>query len=410
MKILYVSQYYSPEVGAAAARVSELAGAWAQAGHEVTVLTAFPQHPVGVKAPGDRRVFFRREKDGKVELLRCYVWATPNAGNLKRMIMFLSFALSAAFLGCRKAARPDVVVATSPQLLTGLTGWYLARKFKVPFVFEVRDLWPESIIAVKAMEDNILIRGLKKLSAFLYSRSSLIVTVGAGYKRRVMELYGIPEKKIFVIPNGVETKIWKPGGRNNALRRKLGWGNDFVVLYLGTIGMAHALHRLVQAAGLLKQRRDIRLVIVGEGAEKKNIRELIKDRGLRNIQVLDSVPKEKVPLYYSACDLGVVHLRDTPLFREVLPSKIFEYLAMERPVISAVGGDANGLVQISGGGIGIEPEDPRTLAQVILRLSGQKARLKAMGKKGRKYVLRHYDRHVLAESYVKLLEKACRRV
>jgi colanic acid biosynthesis glycosyl transferase WcaI len=408
VKILYVSQYYSPEVGAASARVSELAGAWAQSGHEVTVLTAFPQHPVGVKTPGDRRVFFRKEKDGAVTLLRCYIWATPNAGNLKRMIMFISFALSAALLGSRKAERPDVVVATSPQLLTGLAGWYLARKFKVPFVFEVRDLWPESIIAVKAMEDNVLIRGLKKLSAFLYAQSSLIVTVGEGYKRRVMKLYGVRDKKISVIPNGVETKIWRPGTRNNALRRTLGWGNDFVVLYLGTIGMAHALHRLVQAAGLLKHRPDIRLVIVGEGAEKKNVRELIKDRGLRNIQVLDSVPKDKVPSYYSACDLGVVHLRNTPLFREVLPSKIFEYLAMERPVISAVGGDANGLVQISGGGIGIEPEDPRTLARVILRLSGQKARLKHMGKKGRQYVLRHYDRHVLAKSYVKLLEKVCR--
>jgi glycosyltransferase involved in cell wall biosynthesis len=404
VKILYVSQYYSPEVGAAAARVSELAGAWVQSGHEVTVLTAFPQHPVGEKAPQDRGVFFRREKDGKVELLRCYIWATPNAGNFKRMFMFLSFALSAAILG-RKAARPDVVVATSPQLLTGLTGWYLARKFKVPFVFEVRDLWPESIIAVKAMEENLIIRGLKKLSAFLYCHSRLIVTVGEGYKRRLMELYGVRDKKIFVIPNGVETKLWKTGPRHNALRRKLGWDNDFVVLYLGTIGMAHALHRLVQAAGILKHRPDIRIVIVGEGAEKKNIRELIKDRGLRNIQVLDSVHKEKVPLYYSACDLGVVHLRDTPLFKEVLPSKVFEYLAMERPIISAVGGDTNRLVEDSGGGVGIEPEDPEQLAKTILKLSRQRARLTRMGKRGRQYVLRHFNRTVLAEKYVAKLRE-----
>ncbi len=312
MKILYVSQYYSPEVGAAAARVSELAGAWAKAGHEVTVLTAFSQHPVGVKAPGDRGVFFRREKDGGVTLLRCYIWATPNAGNLKRMIMFLSFALSATLLGSRKADRPDVVVATSPQLLTGLTGWYLSRKFKVPFVFEVRDLWPASIIAVNAMEDNILIRGLKKLSAFLYAQSALIVTVGEGYKRRLMELYGVRDKKIFVIPNGVETKLWKPGPRRNALRRKLGWGNDFVVLYLGTIGMAHALHRLVQAAGLLKHRTDIRIVIVGEGADKKNVRELDHGPGASQYPGTGFGPQGKgapsiiPPVTWAWCTCGIL--------------------------------------------------------------------------------------------------------
>jgi colanic acid biosynthesis glycosyl transferase WcaI len=405
MKILYVSQYYSPEVGAAAARVSELANAWTRAGHEVTVLTAFPQHPVGVKARADRRVFFRREKDGEVELLRCYIWATANAGITKRMIMFLSFAVSAAVLGIRNVSKPDVVVATSPQLLTGLTGWYLARKFKVPFVFEVRDLWPESIMAVDAMKENFLISLLKKVSAFLYSRSSRIVTVGEGYKRRILDLYHVRAKKISVIPNGVETGLWKPGARNNALRRSLGWGDDFVVLYLGTIGMAHALHRLVQAAGLLRERRDIRIVIVGEGADKKQVRQEIEHRGLTNIQVLDSVPKKKVSEYYAACDLGVVHLRDTPLFREVLPSKIFEYLAMSRPIISAVGGDANRLAQVSGGGIGIEPEDPRKMAQVIQKLSHEKARLRSMGKKGRRYVLRHYDRMVLAEKYAKVLKQ-----
>lgn len=409
MKIHFVSQSYSPEIGAPAARVSELAQTWVQMGHEVTVVTSFPQHPMGIKAPEDRRVFFRRDKDGKVELLRCYIWATPNAGIAKRMLMFLSFALSAALVGRKKASPPDVVIATSPQLLTGLAGWYLARRFKVPFVFEVRDLWPESIMAVDAMKENFVIRWLKKVAAFLYENSRLIVTVGEGYKKRIVELYGVSPKKIAVVPNGVETQIWKPGPRNNALRRQLGWGNDFVVLYLGTLGMAHALHRLVQAAGELKSRPGLRLVLVGEGAEKEKIREMIKDKGLTNIQVLNSVSKQKVPQYYAACDVGVVHLRDTPLFKEVLPSKIFEYLAMERPVISAVGGDANRLILDSGGGVGIEPENPRQLADTILKLSRQRARLGKMGKKGRHYVLRNYNRTTLAASYIGWLEQITRK-
>lgn len=401
MRILYVSQYFPPEVGAPAARVHELSREWVRAGHEVSVLTAFPHHPTGVKRPEDRGVCVRRESLDGIDVLRTYVYAAPNRGTVKRMASYVSFMVSAILLGQLRLSRPDIVVATSPQLLCAAAGFVLSRVFGVPFVFEVRDLWPESILAVDAMGENVIVRGLKALARFLYRSSERIVTVGEGYRRSIHQLYGINLDKMEVLPNGIDPTLFTPGSRENEIRAEFTWGGRFVLLYLGTHGMAHALDKVLDAAHRLQDEKNLLFAFVGEGAEKENLKR--RAAGMANVQFIVPQPKARVPLFYAACDLGIVTLRNTSLFQEVLPSKIFEYLGMERPILLAVGGEARRLVEAAGAGEYVPPEDVESMVAAIRRLSKDPVRLAEMGKRGRAHVLQHYDRRVLAQRYIDVL-------
>jgi glycosyltransferase involved in cell wall biosynthesis len=404
VKILYASQYFPPEMGAPSARVYELSREWVRAGADVTVLTGFAHHPTGIKAPGDRWRLTRREEVDGIDVVRSYVYAAANRGTARRMVSYASFMASAAVIGRMRISRPDIVVATSPQLLCACAGYALAKTYRVPFVFEVRDLWPESILAVDAMRDNFLVRSLKGVASHLYRNSSRIVTVGEGYRRQIHLLYGIPEEDMDVIPNGIDPSLFSPGPRDNEIRKELGWGDRLVVLYVGTHGMAHALHVVLEAAQRYRDDPDKLFVFVGEGARKEDLKRQAAELKLSNVQFIDQQPKNRIPLFYAACDIGLVTLRKTPLFQEVLPSKIFEYLGMERPVVISVDGEARALVERAGAGVFVEAENVDALVGAIGELAEKREDLAEMGQSGRRYVLEHYQRDRLARRYLDLLE------
>jgi colanic acid biosynthesis glycosyl transferase WcaI len=395
-------------MGAPAARAHELSREWVRLGHDVTVLTAFAHHPTGVKAKRDRGVLLRRETVDGIRVVRTYVYATANKGTLKRMLSYASFMLSAMALGRVNVGRPDVVVATSPQLLCAVAGYTIARTLGRPFVFEVRDLWPESILAVEALQDSPFIRALKGVARHLYWHCDRIVTVGEGYARGIHRLYGVPESKMAVVRNGIDTSLFVPLPRDNEVRRAHGWGDRFVILYIGTHGMAHALHHVLEAADALRGDPDKLFVFVGEGAEKDNLKRLAAERQLHNVQFIDQQSKARVPLFYAACDLGLVSLRDTPLFQEVLPSKIFEYLGMERPILINVAGEARQVVEAAGAGEHVPAGDVPAMVEAVRRLSLQPERLREMGRAGRGHVLQHYDRRELARQYLDILKPLVR--
>jgi glycosyltransferase involved in cell wall biosynthesis len=407
VRILYVSQYFPPEMGAPSARVHELAREWVRLGHDVTVLTGFAHHPTGVKARGDRGRLTRRESVDGIDVVRTYVYAAPNKGTVRRMLSYASFFASAVTIGIGRVGRPEIVVATSPQLLCACAGYVLARLRRRPFVFEVRDLWPESIIAVEAMKDNVLILLLKRAARHLYRHATRIVTVGHGYRRQIHERYGIDTERMEVLPNGIDTSLFVPGPQDNEVRREFGWGDRQVLLYVGTHGMAHALHIVLEAAAELRDDPDKLFVFVGEGARKDELKRRAAELRLPNVQFIDQQPKQRIPLFYSACDIGLVTLRKTPLFQDVLPSKIFEYLGMERPVILSVDGEARRLVEAAGAGVFVPPEDVPRLVETIRRLTTDPRRLQAMGRAGRSFVLEHYDRRRLAADYAELLRSLC---
>jgi colanic acid biosynthesis glycosyl transferase WcaI len=404
MRILYVSQYFPPEMGAPAARVYELSREWVRLGHKVTVLTAFAHHPTGVKAQRDWGVLTRRENVDGIDLIRTYVYAAANKGTLKRMASYASFMLSAATIGRLRVPRPDVVIATSPQLLCAAAGWFLARTLRTPFVFEVRDLWPESILAVEALKDSAFIRALKHLARFLYRHCDRIVTVGEGYRRGICDRYGIAESKIGIIRNGIDTRLFVPGPRDNAIRKQYGWNGRFVIMYVGTHGMAHGLDQVLQAAEAFRNEPDKVFVFVGEGAEKDNLKRQATRLQLPNVQFIDQQPKERIPLFYAACDLGLVTLRNAPLFQEVLPSKIFEYFGMERAILLNVAGEARQVVEAAHAGVYVPSGDVPALVRALREMAGRKGELEEMGRRGRRFVLEHFDRCVLAKRYIEILE------
>lgn len=407
MKILYVSFNYPPEMGAPAARVSELARAWAQRGHEVTVLTGFPSFPHGVKRPADRGVVYRREKDGPVTVLRTYIYATPNRGRVRRTAGFLSYLASAAALGTVLVDRPDVVVATSPQIFAGVVGAVLSTTLRAPFVLEVRDLWPESIVAAGALRDGAIIRAVARMAQWLYDRADRIVTVGHGYRDGILRRYRVDPAKVSVFTNGVDLARFSPNPERLAIRRSFGFRDtDFVVLYLGTHGMSHALSTVVDAAARLRQ--DFRFAFVGDGAEKPAIMEQAARLGV-DATFVPPVGKDDVVRWYTAADACLVPLCKAELFTEVLPSKMFEIMAMRRPFVISVAGEARDVALRSGAAIAVPPEDTDALCDALARLRADPGLVRRMGDAGRAFVEAHYDRARIAADYAAFLESVARR-
>ena len=409
MRILFISQYFPPEMGAPATRTYQLCKAWVQSGHDVTVLTAFPHHPTGIVPPYYRRKFILREKVKSVSLVRTYVYATANKGFLKRTLSYISFMLSALFFSPFIMCNPQVVIATSPQFFVAIAGYLISRLKRRPFVFEVRDLWPESIVAVGALKNPWLIGVLSKIAHFLYVRASLIVAV-AESTREILAARGIPRNKIEVVPNGIDTGLFSRQHDAESVRRRYGLDGKFVVSYIGTHGMAHALQSVLTAAVLLRQFEDIHFLFVGEGAEKDDLLRRRDVEGLENVTFLGQQDHEMVPLFLKASDVSLVPLRDEALFSAVLPSKIFEIMAASRPIILSVRGEAKALVERAQAGLCIEPENPEMMKDAILKLCENRQLGKTLGRRGKRFVEAHYSRTELATRYAQVLRGVLKTV
>jgi colanic acid biosynthesis glycosyl transferase WcaI len=408
LKILYVSQYFPPEMGAPAARVAELSRLWTQAGHEVTVLTGFPNHPTGVVPAEYRRKMRRlicREQVDCVQVVRSWLLPLPNRKAYERILNYSSFCISAASTGMF-LSRPDVVIATSPQLLVGLTGWWLARWKQVPFIFEVRDLWPESLAAVDAAKnDSLLYKALSGIAGFLYRSCDRIVVVTPAFQKHLVENWKVPTGKISVVENGVDTDLFNPHAEHAEIRRLLRAERKFVVSYIGTMGIAHGLQTVIEAASQLQQcMPDVHFLFVGEGAEKGKIVSSVRDRGLNNICFVDQQQREEIPAYICASDACLVPLRKSELFNTVLPTKVLEFMACARPVILGVDGLARRIVQDANAGIVVEPENQRDLVEAIRRLAADRELCAALGRNGRRYVSQNFTRRHTAEAYLRVLE------
>jgi colanic acid biosynthesis glycosyl transferase WcaI len=409
VKILYVSQYFPPEMGAPAARASELARHWARMGHDVTVLTGFPNHPTGV-VPADwrprlHRLRYNETVDG-VRVVRTWLWPLPNRKAHERIRNYLSFCVSAAISGLT-LRKPDVVIATSPQLLCALSGWWLAFWKRVPFVFEVRDLWPESLAAVGAgSEGTLLHRTLGVIAGFLYRHADRIVVVTPAFKDHLIRYWNVPGEKISIIENGVETDLFLPDSSATNLRRQLRIEHRFLICYIGTMGNAHGLDTLIAAAeDLQTSMPNAMFLVIGEGAEKQRIVELATARGLANLRFLGQQPREQIPAYVSAADLCLVMLKKTELFKTVIPTKLLEYMACERPVIVAVDGQARQIIEEAEAGVFVEPENHSALAKTIVDLAQDAKRRLRMGTNGRRYIVDRLSRAKTAQDYITVLQK-----
>ncbi len=393
-------------MGAPAARVAELSRYWAADGHDVTVLTGFPNHPTGVVRAEYRGRFWRllaREKNDGVNVVRTWLLPFPNRKTYERVLNYSSFCFSAACAGLF-TEQPDVVIATSPQLLVGLSGWWLARRKRSRFVFEVRDLWPESMAAVGVSNENSPVyRALARIAGFLYRKSDHIVVVTPAFKDYLVRHWQVAPEKISVVENGVEADLFCPRAEDG-LRTELSAEGKFVVSYIGTIGNAHGLQTVIEAAEQLQSANpNVLFLLVGEGAEKQQLVSLARSRGLTNLHFVDQQLREKIPAYICASDACLVLLKKSEIFKTVIPSKMLEYMSCARPVIVGVQGQARQILEDAQAGICIEPENPSELAQAILRLSGNAALREAFGRNGRRHVLQYFSRRQSATAYIDVL-------
>jgi colanic acid biosynthesis glycosyl transferase WcaI len=408
VKILYVSQYFQPEMGAPAARVAELSRYWARGGHEVTVLTGFPNHPTGV-VPLEYRSKFRRmigcEDSEGVKVVRTWLLPLPNRKPYERMLNYSSFCLSAGTTGLF-LRRPDVIIASSPQLLVGLSGWWIARNKSVPFIFEVRDLWPECLAAVGVgSEASLLHRSLRKIADFLYRHAERVVVVTPAFREYLAEHQRVPREKLSVIENGVETDLFSPQKRNPDVRTELEADGKFIVSYIGTMGMAHGLETLVEAAAQLQSvAPEVLFLVVGEGADKQRVIDLVRLRRLTNVQFLGRQPREKIPAYICASDACLVLLKKSDIFKTVIPTKLLEFMSCARPVILGVDGQAREIVEQAHAGIFIEPGNAADLARAVIALLSNSRLRESVGGNGRRYVVQNYSRQQTARAYIELLE------
>jgi colanic acid biosynthesis glycosyl transferase WcaI len=440
VNILYVSQYFPPEMGAPAARVAELVRHWAQNGHQVSVLTGFPNHPTGVVPPEWRprlrrlicheRIFPKIEhieaealgsractelvetaEAQPFDVFRTWLWPLPNRKAHERIRNYSSFCVSAGLRGLT-LPRPDVLIATSPQLLVALAGWWLAFARQVPFIFEVRDLWPESLAAVgMGNEDSLLHQMLSQLSSFLYTRANLIVVVTPAFREYLVRQWRIPPEKIAVVENGVETDLFSPLPElhRSVVRQQIGADNEFLVSYIGTMGAAHGLETLLDAAARLQHAKpEVMFLLIGEGAEKDRIKSHAQSLGLTNVRFLDQQPREKIPAFISASDACLVLLKKADVFKTVIPTKMLEFMSCARPVILGVEGQAQQVVEKAGAGLVIEPENAYSLAAAIAQLAENRSLGIALGGNGRQYVLQHLSRAQTAKQYLHLIERLLR--
>ncbi|MCF6216949.1 MAG: glycosyltransferase family 4 protein [Emcibacter sp.] len=368
MNILFLSDNFPPEGNAPATRLFEHATRWIREGHQVTIITCAPNFPEGKVFDGYKNRLYHVEEMSGIKVVRVKTYITANEGFLKRTLDYVSFMFMGFFAGLFQK-KPDIIVATSPQFFCAIGGWMLSVIRRKPFVFELRDLWPASIKAVGAMEDSWMIRLFEKIELFLYHRADRIISVTHAFKKELIER-GINSEKIDVITNGVDLTKYAPLVKKDPeLAARYNLKEKFVVGYVGTHGMAHALEKIVDSAELLKEEKDIVILFAGGGAARKNIEQLVADKKLKNVCLIPRQSKEMMPRLWSLCDVSLIHLKNTPVFKTVIPSKIFESMGMGIPVLVGVPeGEVTGIVTKCDCGINVEPENPDQISKAILKL------------------------------------------
>ena len=404
IKIIFLTENFPPETNAAATRVFERACYWVKAGHQVTIITTAPNFPNGVVFPGYKNRWRQVEDMSGIRVIRVKSFITPNQGVFRRTLDFVSFMVMGIFGGLFEP-KPDVVVSTSPQFFAAVAGWILASLRRVPFVFELGDLWPASIAAVGIMKPGIILRLIEKLELHLYARAEAVISLTNAFKDNLI-LRGIDQNKIAVIPNGVD--LWRYGVRDRDMDLAHQWEtyDHFIIGYVGTHGMAHALSNILDTAEKFIGSEKIRFLLVGAGAERDELILAAKKRGLKNIIFMPAQPKIAMPSVWSLCDVALVHLKDDAIFAGVIPSKMFEAMAVGLPILlAAPEGEASQIILSEKVGIHIPPEDPQALSDEIRDLYKDPTKLKLLARNSLA-AASNYSREEQARHMILVLERA----
>ena len=404
MHILFLTDNFPPEVNAPASRTFEHCREWVRAGNKVTVITCAPNFPKGKVFDGYRNRLWQSEDMSGIRVIRVWTYITANEGFTRRVIDYVSFMFSAV-IASPFVRQVDVVVGTSPQFFTACAAYLTGSIKRVPWVFELRDIWPESIRVVGAMKDSKILDWLEKLELFLYKKANAIVSVTHAF-RDILVQRGVDGSKIHVVTNGVDIGRFKPRHKDAELVARYGLKGKFVAGYIGTHGLAHALDTVLDAAGIIKKKRGgnrYRFIMLGDGANKNSLVERARAEGLDNVIFIDSVPKDEVVRYWSLLDASIIHLKKDKLFTTVIPSKLFECMGMGIPVLHGVHGESASIVEKEEVGIVFEPENAEALCDALQELSGNDEQYEIY-KSNAIFAAKKYDRSVLASKMLNVLE------
>jgi len=379
LNIVFLTENFFPETNAAASRVYERACYWVSWGHKVTVITTTPNFPTGKVFEGYNNDWLQQENVEGIQVVRVKTYIAANEGFLHRVIDFISFMLMGSIAGIF-TKKPDVIVATSPQFFTAVAGWIVSVVKMKPFIFELSDLWPSNIAALGVVKSRVLFNLLTSLELFLYRKSKKIVALTSAFKLNLIKR-GISPNKISVILNGGEIKLFQPKQKSKKLLDEWKLNNKFIVAYIGTMGMAHGLENVLNAAKLLKKELNIHFVLIGAGADFNKLKKVSIEQKLQNVSIFPQLPKRNMPDVISSCDLALVHLRNLSDFKTVIPSKLFEAMAMGKPqLLVAPIGEAKNIIEMTGSGVWVPPENPQQFSETIKLLMHDKDKLNKLSK------------------------------
>lgn len=402
MRILFLTDNFPPEVSAGGVRTFDHCKEWLKDGHTITIITCVPNHPYGKIFPGYKNKLYQKENIDGIKVIRVWSYMAPNSGFTKRVVDYMSFAFMSFFIGLFQ--KNDIIIATSPQFFTAWSGWALSKIKRIPWIFEVRDLWPESIKTVGVMKQGRIINLLEKIELGLYKGCNKVIVVTDAFKDNLIKR-GIDKNKIEVITNGVNTELFFPRAKDLDLVKKLNVNGKFVIGYIGTHGMAHNLNFIIESIPSIKDNKIV-FLFIGDGAMKDKVMLSAKNLKLNNIIFLDSVSKNEVARYLSICDVSLVPLKRSDNFKTVIPSKIFEASAMRIPILLGVVGQAQYIIEKYGAGICFQPENEKDFIEKIMQIKNKKIYKSCQN--GCLKLALDFDRKKLANNMLDIVKKITR--
>ncbi|MEN6600154.1 MAG: glycosyltransferase family 4 protein [Rectinema sp.] len=403
MKITILSQWYPPETEI---RIHILAKYLASKGNSVVSITGFPNYPKGKIFSGYKIKLHMWEEMDKVKVLRLPLYPSHDNSAIKRIINYLSFALSASVISPFFVPMADIMWVYHPPLTIGLPALVLSRIKHMPFIYEIQDMWPETLRATGMIKNNNLLNLIAFAAKHIYSKAAAIVVISDGFKQNLIDK-GVPEDKIYVIPNWTDEKIYKKqlSNENIILNENNEAYHKFILVYAGNIGKAQGLDNLIEAAKLIPS-DEIIIYLIGEGLEKKQLVEKVKNENLQNIIFLDKMSPNDILKYYQIADALLIHLQRDPLFSITIPGKTFSYMAYGKPIICVAEGEVTRIIDEASCGVVVRPSDPEDLAKAILRLSKMSIdERKSMGENGIRFYDQKYSQQVLLDRYEMLFNK-----
>ncbi len=404
MRFLVLSQYFSPEVGATQVRLSSICRELVRAGHQVDVVTGMPHHPAGKIFPGYRRRFYSREFQEGVRVRRTWLYAASGSG-WRRILGYFSFMLTCLF-SIALIRKPDYIFVDSPPLFLGVPGWLASVYWKCPFIFNVADLWPDSVLDLGVMKEGLFPRAAFSLEQWIYKRARFITAVTRGIHDALLDRKNVPAAKILFLPNGVYSSIIQPLPADESLRKQLGLAGKRIAIYAGNHGYAAGAEQILRAAKLLVTHPKLHFLFVGDGPDKPRLQRMAADLQLRNTTFVDSVPFRRLPSYLSIADIALITLRKTGVTRGARPAKTFVMMAAAKPIILAAEGEAEELIESSHAGVVVPPDEPQQFAAAILAMHENAEAARQMGLRGRAFVRENFEWSILVGDWLNQLRTA----